>query len=330
MMRRRHSDGDMAGLAARLKAGERAALAQAITLVESRKPSHQSLARVLMQTILPATGGAIRVGITGIPGVGKSTLIDSLGTRLTQAGHSVAVLAVDPSSTRTGGSILGDKTRMALLTHEPRAFVRPSPTGGSLGGVASKTREAMLLCEAAGFDVIIVETVGIGQSETAVADMTDVFVLLVLPGAGDQLQGIKKGIVELADLIAVNKADQDTARAEAALAEYRAALHVLQPASLVWSPPVLAISGLKNEGVDRLWAHIEEHQRRLQRAGALADKRRLQQVRWMWTMLEDRLHTRIKTDQRLRLIQPRLEYEVGAGRVPVASAVEEIAALLGL
>jgi LAO/AO transport system kinase len=330
MVEERQIDGDVAALAARLQAGERSALAQAITLVESRKSSHQALARALMRTILPVTGGAIRVGITGIPGVGKSTLIDTLGTRLTQAGRRVAVLAVDPSSTRTGGSILGDKTRMVQLANEPCAFVRPSPTGGTLGGVAAKTREAMLLCEAAGFDVIIVETVGIGQSETAVADMTDVFVLLVLPGAGDQLQGIKKGIVELADLIAVNKADDNPTRAEAALAEYRAALHVLQPASPVWSPPVLTISGLKNEGIDRLWAHIEEHRRRQTIAGGLAEKRRLQQIRWMWSLLEDRLRSRIQTDQRLRVVLPRLESEVGAGRVPVACAVEEIAALLGL
>jgi LAO/AO transport system kinase len=323
-------DDDIALLAQRLRTGERAALARAITLVESRKPSHQTLARALMQDVLPATGAAVRIGITGIPGVGKSTLIDTLGSSLTRAGRSVAVLAVDPSSTRTGGSILGDKTRMAQLVNEPLAFVRPSPTGGTLGGVAARTREAMLLCEAAGFEVIVVETVGIGQSETAVADMTDVFVLLVLPGAGDQLQGIKKGIVELADLIVVNKADDDPARAEAAAAEYRAALHVLQPVSPVWSPRVLTISGLKNQGVDRLWAWIEDHRRRLQANGALAAKRRQQQIRWMWSMLEDRLRSRMHGDPRLRVILPRLENEVGAGRLPVASAVEEIALALGL
>src|SRR6478736_6369820 len=222
---------DVQGLADRLRAGDRAALARAITLVESRRRDHQAAARQLVQNLLPYTGAAVRVGITGVPGVGKSTTIDTLGSNLTAAGHRVAVLAVDPSSTRTGGSILGDKTRMARLAVDPAAFIRPSPSSGTLGGVAMKTRETMLLCEAAGFDVVLVETVGIGQSETTVADMTDFFLVLMLPGAGDELQGIKKGVLEIADMIAVNKAERDGAvRAKAAAAEYRAALHILAPA----------------------------------------------------------------------------------------------------
>ena len=219
---------NIAELAERLRAGDRAALARAITLVESRKPEHQVLARTLVQNLLPFTGTAMRVGITGVPGVGKSTTIDTLGSNLVAAGHKIAVLAVDPSSSRTGGSILGDKTRMARLSTERNAFIRPSPSSGTLGGVAAKTRETMLLCEAAGFDVILVETVGIGQSETAVADMTDFFLVLMLPGAGDELQGIKKGVLELADMIAVNKSEgEGRNRAVAAAGEYRAALHIM-------------------------------------------------------------------------------------------------------
>ena len=299
-------------------------------MVESRKPAHRYFARALVQELLPSTGTAFRVGITGVPGVGKSTLIEALGTNLTRAGHRVAVLAVDPTSTRTGGSILGDKTRMTLLASDPRAFVRPSPAGRTLGGVAAKTRESLLLCEAAGFDVVLVETVGIGQSETAVADMTDIFVVLVLPGAGDDLQGIKKGVLELADLIVVNKEDDGPSRAAAAVADYRAALHVLQPASPLWSAQVLSVSGLKNQGIDDLWAQIEDHRSQLERAGALAGKRRAQQVRWMWSMLYDRLHEHVQSDPRLQAILPRLETEVGDGRLSVANAVEEMAQVLGL
>ena len=236
---------DVARLARGIRAGERAVLARAITLVESRRADHQKTAHRLVQELLPETGKAVRVGITGAPGVGKSTAIDALGTFLTGRGHKVAVLAVDPSSTRSGGSILGDKTRMARLAVDANAFIRPSPSAGTLGGVAAKTRETMLLCEAAGFDVILVETVGIGQSETAVAEMTDFFLVLLLPGAGDELQGLKKGVIELADMIAVNKAEgENLKRATAAAAEYRAALHILTPRSPHWTPPVVTCSAL--------------------------------------------------------------------------------------
>jgi len=237
-------------LARGIRSADRATLARAITLIESKRADHRTTAHHLVQELLPLTGKAVRLGITGAPGVGKSTTIDVLGTYLTGKGHKVAVLAVDPSSTRTGGSILGDKTRMAQLANDPNAFVRPSPASGTLGGVAAKTRETMLVCEAAGFDVVMVETVGIGQSETAVADMTDFFLVLMLSGAGDELQGLKKGIVELADMIAVNKADGDNVeRAKLAAAEYRAALNILTPHSATWSPPVVTYSALRGNGV---------------------------------------------------------------------------------
>src|SRR5690242_10898735 len=251
---------DIQLLARKLRGGDRASLARAITLIESKRADHQQSAHRLVQQLIGETGKATRVGITGSPGVGKSTAIDALGTYLTGKGHKVAVLAVDPSSTRTGGSILGDKTRMARLASDPRAFVRPSPSSGTLGGVAAKTRETMLVCEAAGYDVVMVETVGIGQSETAVADMTDFFMVLMLPGAGDELQGLKKGIVELADMIAVNKADGDNiARAKQAAAEYRAALNILAPQSASWSPPVITYSALAGNGITELWAQVIAH-----------------------------------------------------------------------
>jgi LAO/AO transport system kinase len=322
---------DIPSLAEKLRAGDRAALARAITLVESVRRDHQRQARELVQRLLPHTGRAMRVGVTGVPGVGKSTTIDTLGHNLTQAGQKVAVLAVDPSSTRTGGSILGDKTRMAKLAAERNAFIRPSPSSGTLGGVAAKTRETMLLCEAAGFDVVIVETVGIGQSETTVADMTDFFLVLMLPGAGDELQGIKKGVLEIADMIAINKSEGDNrGRAVAAAGEYRAALHIMQPASQNWSPPVMLISGLDNIGLDDMWRQALEHRRRFEASGEFAKKRREQQVKWMWTMLEERLYARLRGDPQVKARLPDLERRVAEGALSPTLAVEEICAMLAL
>jgi LAO/AO transport system kinase len=250
---------------------------------------------------------------------------------LTQQGHKVAVLAVDPSSRRTGGSILADKTRMARLAIDANAFIRPSPASGTLGGVAAKTRETMLLCEAAGYDVILVETVGVGQSEIAVADMTDFFLVLVLPGGGDELQGLKKGVVELADMIAINKADGDNlARAKLTAAEYGAALHILAPASPTWSPPVVTYSALQGERIDALWAHVLDHQKKLTASGELAARRGAQQVKWMWAMLEERLYDPLRSDRTLKAALPKIEADVAAGRLAPATAVEKIAELLGL
>jgi LAO/AO transport system kinase len=324
-------DRTIATLAHGVRSGERAALARAITLIESRRSDHQKSARELVQQLLPATGHAVRVGITGAPGAGKSTTIDTLGMFLTGHGHKVAVLAVDPSSTRTGGSILGDKTRMVRLSADPNAFIRPSPAAGTLGGVAAKTRETMLLCEAAGYDVILVETVGIGQSETAVADMTDFFLALMLPGAGDELQGLKKGLVELADLIAVNKADGDNVkRATAAAADYRAALHILAPRSPNWSPQVVTFSALTGNGIAELWQSVLDHRDRLGSSGEIAARRREQQVKWMWSMLDDRLRERIHTDTVLKKKLPEIETAVAAGRLSPAVAVDDITAALGI
>jgi len=318
-------------LAAGIRAGERAVLARAITLIESKRADHRLEAHQLVQELLPATGRAVRLGITGAPGAGKSTTIDALGTYLTGEGHKVAVLAVDPSSTRTGGSILGDKTRMPRLATDPHAFVRPSPSSGTLGGVAAKTRETMLVCEAAGYDVIMVETVGIGQSETAVADMTDFFLVLMLPGAGDELQGLKKGIVELADMIAVNKADGDNIeRARLAAAEYRAALNILTPHSPTWSPPVVTYSALTGNGIPELWARVVAHKDKMTASGELSQRRREQQVKWMWSMLEERLTARLRGDPAVRAKLKAAESAVAAGRLAPTLAVEEIAGLLGV
>lgn len=321
----------LADLVARIRGGDRAALARAITLIESRRADHQERARALVQALLPQTGRAIRVGITGMPGVGKSTTIDALGSFLTGRGHKVAVLTVDPSSTRTGGSILADKTRMARLANDPAAFVRPSPSAGTLGGVAARTRETLLLCEAAGFDVVLVETVGVGQSETTVADMTDFFLVLMLPGAGDELQGLKKGVLELADMLAVNKADGDNvARARAAAAEYGAAFHILMPRSANWTPPVVTYSALTGEGIPRLWDEVLAHREAMEACGEFASRRREQQVRWMWTLLEDRLTARLHGDPRVRARLPQMEQAVADNALSPSVAAEELATLLGL
>ncbi len=314
-----------------VKAGDRSILARAITLVESTKAEHRALAQAVLQALLPATGDAIRLGITGVPGVGKSTTIDQLGINLIEAGKKVAVLAVDPTSKRTGGSILGDKTRMTRLAQSANAFIRPSPTSGTLGGVARKTRETMALAEAAGFDVIIVETVGVGQSETTVADMVDFFLVLLLAGGGDDLQGIKKGIIEIADMIAINKADGDNiARAEAAAAEYRAALSILTPQSATWTPPVVTISGRTNIGLDALWAKIEEHRTKTTATGEFAERRCTQALSWMHAMLEDRLMHALRFNPRVAEALPGLEDDVRHGRLLPTLAVDRILDLMGL
>ena len=312
-------------------AGNRGALARAITLAESTRPDHRAAARAVLAALMPRTGAAVRLGVTGPPGVGKSTFIDELGTRLTAAGRRVAVLAVDPSSSRTGGSILGDKTRMARLALDTAAFVRPSPAGASLGGVAARTREAILLCEAAGWDAILVETVGVGQSETAVADLTDTFLLLALPGSGDELQGVKKGVVELADIFAVNKADGEGApRAERAAAELRGALRVLAPADPAWTPPVLTVSGATGEGLDALWARVLDHAARGRATGAFARRRAAQAVGWMRAELRERVEASLTRGADARRRISAIEAEVAAGRLAPSAGAEEAAGILGL
>jgi LAO/AO transport system kinase len=321
------SESLVADMAHRLRSGDRAALARAITLVESRRSDHRRMAQALIQTLAPDAGAAMRVGITGVPGVGKSTLIDALGSNLTAAGHRIAVLAVDPSSKSSGGSILGDKTRMARLAVDPNAYVRPSPAAGTLGGVAARTREAMVLCEAAGFDILLIETVGVGQSETAVADMTDFFLVLTLPGAGDELQGIKKGIIEQADMVAVNKADVDPARARQAAAEYGSALRILAPASPDWSPPVMLVSGLANQGLAEMWAEIERHRAALGANGELKRKRARQQIKWMWALLEERLMRQALDNSAVKAKLAEIERAVGQGALAPEAAADEILAL---
>lgn len=321
---------DVPAFAERIRGGDRAALARAITFAESRRADRQAIARELVQEMLAETGKAIRVGITGVPGVGKSTTIDALGSRLTAEGHKVAVLAVDPSSTRTGGSILGDKTRMRRLAVDRAAYVRPSPSAGTLGGVAAKTRESMLLVEAAGFDVILIETVGIGQSEITVADMTDVFLVLMLPGAGDELQGIKKGVLEIADIIAVNKADGDgAARAKEAASDYLAALKILNADAGAWTPEVLTISGRDDVRLDTLWTRVEACRAAREKSGEFASRRAKQQVRWMWDMVEARFRQSLAEHPRLAERVPELETEVAKGDVAPTLAADEIAKVLG-
>jgi LAO/AO transport system kinase len=287
---------DPKSLARGVLAGHRPSLARSITLVESTRPDHRAIADALVEELLPHAGNSVRIGISGVPGAGKSTFIEVFGTHVIARGHHVAVLAVDPSSKRSGGSILGDKTRMEDLARDERAFIRPSPSTGTLGGVARRTREAMLVCEAAGFDVIIIETVGVGQSETAVADMVDLFLLLQVPGGGDELQGIKKGIVEIADLVVVNKADGDLAAAAARAArDYQNALHLLRSTSPHWSPPVLLCSARYKQGIDEVWNAVERYRDVMGRAGELAARRISQARAWMWDEVAENLMMRFRT-----------------------------------
>jgi LAO/AO transport system kinase len=314
-------------LASRLRQGDRSALARAITLTESSRPDHQDMAQTLLHHLLPDAGKALRIGITGVPGVGKSTFIEALGTMLTARGHKVAVLAVDPSSSRTGGSILGDKTRMARLASDPNAFVRPSPSSGTLGGIARATREAGLFCEAAGHDVVLVETVGVGQSEIAVADMVDCFLVLVLPGAGDELQGIKKGVIELADLIAINKADGDRLlAAEQARRHYLNALRIIATGDEGSRPDVLTVSAVTGAGLPELWAEVEHHAGRLKRSGAWERRRRGQQVRWMESLLQDRLLHLLRTHESAARELERCRREVADGAETPTRAVQLVLA----
>ena len=320
----------MTELAAQVLQGDRRALARAITLVESTRPDHQAEADALLAELMPHTGGAARVGISGAPGVGKSTLIEVLGVSLVDEGERVAVLAVDPSSTRTGGSILGDKTRMEELVRRPEAFVRPSPTGGTLGGVARRTREASLCCEAAGFDVVLVETVGVGQSEVAVDGMVDTFVLLVAPASGDELQGIKRGIMELADVVVVTKSDGDLERAAAATAaDYANALHLIRPksealAAAGFTVPVVPCSSTLPRGIDDVWAAIQTHRTVLAASGELERRRATQARDWMWAEIGTALVERLRAHPAAASEAARLEAEVEAGQLPAPVAATRV------
>ncbi|HEY1830582.1 MAG TPA: methylmalonyl Co-A mutase-associated GTPase MeaB [Acidimicrobiales bacterium] len=312
-------------------AGDRAQMAKAITLVESTRSEHAALAQDLLVQLLPHAGSAQRVGISGIPGAGKSTAINRLGTTLTAAGHRVAVLAIDPSSTRRGGSILGDKTRMPDLAVDPNAFIRPSPSSGWLGGVTRSTREAMVVVEAAGYDVVIVETVGTGQSESTVADMVDSFVLLTVPGTGDSLQGIKRGVLELADIVAVNKADGEQAREAATVArELADALHLFDSTNDGWTPQVLQCSGLYGTGIAELWDTIVRHRSTLVEAGALEKKRNRQQQDWMWAMVKDRLLDRLRTDAQVKVLAPEVEEALRKQTLTPTQGAVRILEALGL
>jgi LAO/AO transport system kinase len=328
-MKLSESDTPIEGLLRGVRNQERRALAKAITLVESQHPEHRRLAGRLIDQLLSTTGEAVRLGITGVPGVGKSTFIEALGMQLVERGHKVAVLAVDPSSQRSGGSIMADKTRMERLSAAPGAFIRPSPAGRTLGGVGRMTRETMLVCEAAGFDVIIVETVGVGQSETTVASMVDFFLVLMLAGAGDQLQGIKKGVLELADAVVINKADGDNLqRAEKARREYEAALHLLNPASPTWSPPVRTCSALTLTGIDAVWDLVCDHRDKLAATGELAEKRRGQALDWMWALVEEGLRNRFQRHPGVQARLPDLGREVATGRTAATRAARELLFLL--
>jgi LAO/AO transport system kinase len=319
---------DDSRLAARVLAADRRSLAKAITLVESTHPNHRQRAQALIESLLPHTGRSLRIGITGVPGVGKSTFIEALGLHLIGHGRRVAVLAIDPSSSISGGSILGDKTRMEQLSQREEAYIRPSPAAGSLGGVADKTREALLICEAAGFDVVIVETVGVGQSETAVAAMTDAFVLLQLPNAGDDLQAIKKGVVELADLVVFNKSDIDAEATELAMAQMRSALAMLRPSSPNWQPPVLKVSAIRNDGVAEFWQAIESYQRILSESGELTARRHHQALAWMWQLIDSGLRLRFDEHPGVRAALPDLIRLVEEGSATPTVAAHRLLNLL--
>lgn len=315
---------DIEQFIAGIQTGNRLQLARTITLIESTLAAHQEAARTIIDRLLPKTGNSVRLGITGVPGAGKSTFIEAFGTMLTSLGHKVAVLAIDPSSSRSGGSILGDKTRMEKLSVNPNAFIRPSPSGGNLGGVARKTREVMLACEAAGFDVIIVETVGVGQSETTVASMVDFFMVLMIAGAGDELQGIKKGVLEVADAIVINKADGDNIlRAERAQKEYQAALHLLMPQSPNWTPPVLTCSSLQSIGLDDIWQTVLGHRHKLTACGEMAEKRRSQTIDWMSFLVNEGLRDWFYGLEEVQHTLPVLRNQVENEQVsPTAAAAQ--------
>lgn len=316
---------DTAALAVAIRGGNRAAVARAITLLESTRTDHRAQAQRLLMELMPEAGRALHVGITGVPGVGKSTAIEALGIYLIGLGHRVAVLAVDPSSTRTGGSILGDKTRMARLAVHPDAYIRPSPTSGTLGGVAKATREAIVVLEAAGFDVILVETVGVGQSEVTVANMVDTFVFLTLARTGDQLQGIKKGVLELADIVVVNKADGDHAvEARAAARELSAAIRLIYPRETFWRPPVLTMSARDGTGVTELWDTVLRHRDVLTEAGEFDARRRTQLVDWTWSMVRDAVLDRVLNHPEVRHMRTDMEQAVRAGEITPALAAQRI------
>ena len=316
---------DVTQLAEAIRDGDRRALARAITIVESTRDDHRAVSGALLEQLMPHTGKAIRVGVSGAPGVGKSTFIEALGNHVIDEGHKVAVLTVDPSSAISGGSILGDKTRMETLSRREEAYIRPSPSGDTLGGVTRRTRETLLLCEAAGFDVIIVETVGVGQSETKVAEMTDMFVLLLQPGGGDQLQGIKRGIMELADLILVNKADDDlVSLAGQSANEYRHALQLLRPRSANWTVEVHTCSSRDGAGIDKAWEVMTRHQDVLEGSGELASVRAGQARSWLWSEVQDSLIADLRADPDVREQIDRLESAASDGRIPATIAAERL------
>ena len=309
---------------------DRALLAQAITLIESLNDDHRATADAVLNELLIQKQDSIRIGITGVPGVGKSTFIESFGKQLTSLDHKVAVLAVDPTSSRTGGSILGDKTRMQELSRDKNAFIRPSPTSGTLGGVTRVTRETIILCEAAGFDVILVETVGVGQSEIMVSQMVDFFLALMLPGAGDELQGIKKGILEIADMIAVNKADGEMKNAaNRAVMEYQHALDILNPKSANWKPRSLSCSAYTGDGLVAIWETICGYKRLLKDAGEWQEKRKSQQVEWMWAIIRERILSKIETNEKVQSLVPQLELQVAESKLTPALAALEILTVIG-